>query len=459
MVQLGLYISPVGFQSGIVPARYQTLYSLNPMVGIIDGFRWSVLGTHSSTLWPALTTAIVEVILLLATGSGISEKPNEHLPTSSRPDPPHMNTAIAIENLGKRYTIGHKKANGDGIRHALERAARHPLTWMKTDLRRRQKSDDFWALRGVSLQIEPGEVVGIVGRNGAGKSTMLKLLSRITVPTEGRIRINGRVGSLLEVGTGFHQELTGRENIFLNGAILGMSRAEVRRKFDEIVAFGEVEEFLDTPVKRYSSGMYVRLAFAVAAHLEPEILIVDEVLAVGDGAFQKKCLNKMGSFANSGRTVLFVSHSMEAVRDLCQRGIWMKDGRVHQDGPAEETIAAYFDEMSGDRPFSCESGDHGLTIHSVILKDAEGQKCSEFHPGDDLIVEIEYEAQKSVDRPYLVLSVHGMSGTCFTANMLLDGNRPRELSGRGKVACRFKVIAAVTAKLFDSHVAQSEQWQ
>jgi lipopolysaccharide transport system ATP-binding protein len=351
-----------------------------------------------------------------------------------------MNTAIAIENLGKRYTIGHKKANGDGIRHALERAARHPLTWMKTDLRRKQRSEDFWALRGVSLQVEPGEVVGIVGRNGAGKSTMLKLLSRITVPTEGRIRINGRVGSLLEVGTGFHQELTGRENIFLNGAILGMSRAEVRRKFDEIVAFGEVEEFLDTPVKRYSSGMYVRLAFAVAAHLEPEILIVDEVLAVGDGAFQKKCLNKMGSFANSGRTVLFVSHSMEAVRDLCQRGIWMKNGQVHQDGPAEETIAAYFDEMSGDRPFSCESRDHDLTIRSVVLKAAEGQKCSEFHPGDDLIVEIEYEAQKCVDRPYLVLSVHGTSGTCFTANMLLDGNRPRQLFGIGKVACRFKAL-------------------
>ena len=351
-----------------------------------------------------------------------------------------MNTAIAIENLGKRYSIGHKRANGDGIRHALERAVRHPLAWMKSDVRRRQKDEDFWALRGVSLQIEPGEVVGIIGRNGAGKSTMLKLLSRITVPTEGRIRINGRVGSLLEVGTGFHQELTGRENIFLNGAILGMSRAEVRRKFDEIVAFGEVEEFLDTPVKRYSSGMYVRLAFAVAAHLEPEILIVDEVLAVGDGAFQKKCLSKMGSFANSGRTVLFVSHSMEAVRDLCQRGIWMKDGRVHQDGPVEETIAAYFDEMSGDRPFFCESRDYGLTIHGVVLKDADGRKCSEFHPGDDLVVEIDYEAQECLDRPYLILSVQGKNGTCFTANMLLDGNRPNELFGRGKVACRFKAL-------------------
>jgi lipopolysaccharide transport system ATP-binding protein len=322
----------------------------------------------------------------------------------------------------------------------MERAVRHPLTWMKTDLRRRQKDEDFWALRGVSLQIEPGEVVGIIGRNGAGKSTMLKLLSRITVPTEGRIRINGRVGSLLEVGTGFHQELTGRENIFLNGAILGMSRAEVRRKFDEIVAFGEVEEFLDTPVKRYSSGMYVRLAFAVAAHLEPEILIVDEVLAVGDGAFQKKCLNKMGSFANSGRTVLFVSHSMEAVRDLCRRGIWMKDGQVHQDGPVEATIAAYFDEMSGERPFFCESRDYGLMIHGVVLKDAAGEKCSEFHPGDDLIVEIEYEAQECLERPYLILSVQGKNGTCFTANMLLDGNRPSQLFGRGKVACRFKAL-------------------
>jgi lipopolysaccharide transport system ATP-binding protein len=351
-----------------------------------------------------------------------------------------MTTAIAIENLGKRYTIGHKRANGDGIRHALEQAVRNPLAWMKTDMRRRRKTEDFWALRGVSLQIEPGEVVGIIGRNGAGKSTMLKLLSRITVPTEGRICIDGRVGSLLEVGTGFHQELTGRENIFLNGAILGMSRTEVRRKFDEIVAFGEVEEFLDTPVKRYSSGMYVRLAFAVAAHLEPEILIVDEVLAVGDGAFQKKCLNKMGSFANSGRTVLFVSHSMEAVRTLCQRGIWMKDGRVHQDGPVEETIASYFDEMSSERPFFCESRDYGLTIHGVILKDAAGEKCNEFHPGDDLIIEIEYEAQERLAGPYLALTVQGKNGSCFTANMLLDGNRPKELFGRGKVACRFKAL-------------------
>ena len=198
-----------------------------------------------------------------------------------------------------------------------------------------------------------GEVVGIIGRNGAGKSTLLKILSRITVPTEGRVRINGRIASLLEVGTGFHQELTGRENIFLNGAILGMGRAEIIRKFDEIVEFSGVEEFLDMPVKRYSSGMYVRLAFAVAAHLEPEILIVDEVLAVGDAAFQRKCLGKMGSFAQSGRTVLFVSHNAEAIRALCQRAIWLKDGGLHRDGSADEILEDYCNTAFNELSFSC----------------------------------------------------------------------------------------------------------
>src|ERR1700723_2645665 len=219
--------------------------------------------------------------------------------------------AITIENLGKRYTIGHQRANSDGMRHAIEDVIRNPIAWLRSGRRRKLEEQDIWALRGVSLQINVGDVVGVIGNNGAGKSTLLKLLSRITVPTEGRIRIHGRIASLLEVGTGFHQELTGRENIFLNGAILGMTRAEIVRKFDEIVAFSEIEEFLDTPVKRYSSGMYVRLAFAVAAHLEPEILIVDEVLAVGDAAFQKKCLGKMRDVsASDGRTILFVSHNM-----------------------------------------------------------------------------------------------------------------------------------------------------
>ena len=349
-------------------------------------------------------------------------------------------TAVTIENLGKRYSIGHKSANGEGMRHALERAVRHPVDWMKSDLRRKRKSEDFWAVRGVSLQIESGEVVGIIGRNGAGKSTLLKLLSRITVPTEGRIRINGRVASLLEVGTGFHQELTGRENIFLNGAILGMSRAEIIRKFDEIVAFSEIEEFLDTPVKRYSSGMYVRLAFAVAAHLEPEILIVDEVLAVGDAAFQKKCLGKMGSFAQSGRTVLFVSHNMEAVRSLCQRCVWMKDGRVHEDGRSEEILESYFNEVSSDQSFFCQSAEYGLTIDKVVLKNGFGEESTQFRPGDDLVVEISYVTEKCIDKPIIAIGVLGAIGSCFTSNMLLDGHRPEYLQGSGKITCRFRSI-------------------
>ena len=213
-------------------------------------------------------------------------------------------TAIVVENLGKRYVIGKHKEGVDGMRHVLEGVIRSPSTWLKSRREEKLRQVDFWALRNVSLSINQGEVVGIIGRNGAGKSTLLKLLSRITVPTEGRFRINGRTSSLLEVGTGFHQELTGRENIFLNGAILGMAHAEIARKFDQIVDFSEIEDFLDTPVKRYSSGMYIRLAFAVAAHLEPEVLIVDEVLAVGDVAFQKKCLGKMENLAHGGRTVL-----------------------------------------------------------------------------------------------------------------------------------------------------------
>src|SRR6202041_4140759 len=226
------------------------------------------------------------------------------------------------------------------------------------------------------------EVLGIIGRNGAGKSTLLKILSRIIEPSAGRVRIHGRVASLLEVGTGFHPELTGRENIFLNGAILGMMQSEIKKKFDEIVAFAEVERFLDTPVKWYSSGMYVRLAFAVAAHLEPEILIVDEVLAVGDAAFQKKGLGRMGSFAQSGRTVLFVSHNMEAVRTLCHRCVWLRDGRLHKDGKADEIIEAYFNSISNELSFSSANPDFGLIIQKVVLKNDRGEESSQFHPGE-----------------------------------------------------------------------------
>jgi lipopolysaccharide transport system ATP-binding protein len=266
-------------------------------------------------------------------------------------------TVINVENLSKRYVLG-KKAGSEGLRHALQNVAAKPFRWLKRRsinaehglngvhtngafAKKHKSENEFWALKNVSFEIKQGEVLGVIGRNGAGKSTLLKILSRITEQTEGRVEITGRVASLLEVGTGFHPELTGRENIFLNGAILGMSRAEIRRKFDEIVQFAEVEKFLDTPVKRYSSGMYVRLAFAVAAHLEPEILIVDEVLAVGDAQFQKKCLGKMQEVSRGGRTVIFVSHNMGTVTSLCSRALWLAQGRVHRTGPVREVINDY----------------------------------------------------------------------------------------------------------------------
>lgn len=257
-----------------------------------------------------------------------------------------MTTAIKVENLSKQYEIGGRGSYGDSFREAFAELIRKPMQIARRNGQSSRKT--FWALQDVSFSVEPGEVLGIVGRNGAGKSTLLKILSRITHPTTGRVELYGRSGSLLEVGTGFHPDLTGRENIFLNGAILGMRKTEIARKFDEIVAFAEISKFIDTPVKHYSSGMYVRLAFAVAAHVDPEILIVDEVLAVGDMAFQRKCLNKMQDAGAKGRTVLFVSHNMPAVARLCDRVILIEHGRILRDGPAPEVIDAYLG--TGYRP-------------------------------------------------------------------------------------------------------------
>jgi lipopolysaccharide transport system ATP-binding protein len=244
------------------------------------------------------------------------------------------NAVIHGEGLGKLYRRG--LTADPGLRHTLERLVKSPFSVF-----RREKDETFWALKDVSLEVKEGEVLGLIGRNGAGKTTLLKILSRITKPTTGWAEIRGRVGSLLEVGTGFHPELTGRENTFLSGAILGMRKREIERKFDEIVAFAELEEFIDTPVKHYSSGMYVRLAFGVAAHLEPEILLVDEVLAVGDINFQKKCLGRMGDVARAGRTIVLVSHQLNQIRRLCHRVVWVDDGSVRQDGPAHEVVTAY----------------------------------------------------------------------------------------------------------------------
>ncbi|MEO5713805.1 MAG: ABC transporter ATP-binding protein [Luteolibacter sp.] len=272
---------------------------------------------------------------------------------------------IYVENLGKRYLLNHQAQGGryKTLRDVLSTKAGSLFGARKPEGGHRKSIEEFWALKDVGFEIKQGEAVGIIGRNGAGKSTLLKLLSRITEPTTGRIELEGRVASLLEVGTGFHPELTGRENIYLNGAILGMGRLEIRRKFDEIVEFAEVEKFLDTPVKRYSSGMYMRLAFAVAAHLEPEILVVDEVLAVGDAAFQEKCLGKMGEVSSGGRTILFVSHQMNAVQSLCDRCLLLQQGRLVASGPTAEIIHKYLNKESQELQWRASEADRFGSNH------------------------------------------------------------------------------------------------
>lgn len=309
---------------------------------------------------------------------------------------------IEVEDLGKMYTVRVKDsprylAFRDVLMHKARAPARAASKLLSKSSRatadiRADAPTDFWALRDVTFDVHHGEVIGIIGRNGAGKSTLLKLLSQITDPTAGRIRLRGRVASLLEVGTGFHPELTGRENVFLNGSILGMHRHEIERKFDEIVEFAEIERFLDTPVKRYSSGMYVRLAFAVAAHLEPDILIVDEVLAVGDAEFQKKCLGRMDSVAQSGRTVLFVSHNMATMQRLCGRGILLEQGRLAADGPIGSVIARYNASSSAGADVfdpTQRSGTGWASIGDMRLVDEGGNRVGATASDLDLRIEID----------------------------------------------------------------------
>jgi lipopolysaccharide transport system ATP-binding protein len=312
---------------------------------------------------------------------------------------------ITVENVGKKYNIRHQQRNGarynalrDVLADQTKSIARRVWSALRNpkpskSLAKSPSSEDFWALKDVSFEVKRGDVLGIIGRNGAGKSTLLKILSRITEPSEGRVTLRGRVASLLEVGTGFHPELTGRENIFLNGSILGMHRAEIKQKFDEIVAFAEVENFLDTPVKRYSSGMYVRLAFAVAAHLEPEILIVDEVLAVGDAEFQKKCLGKMQEVSRSGRTVLFVSHQMAAVQNLCQTGVVLSLGRVVQTGLVADVVKRYFVESSSVKELRLDeredrSGNGALRFKGVTLRNIQGKNSMNFACGSPAFIDL-----------------------------------------------------------------------
>jgi lipopolysaccharide transport system ATP-binding protein len=305
-------------------------------------------------------------------------------------------TVIKVENLGKKYLIRHQQrerytALRDVLTNKFKSFGKRLISLQPPSSNLQPSREDFWALKDVSFEVKQGDRIGIIGRNGAGKTTLLKLLSRITEPTTGRIAIKGRVASLLEVGTGFHPELTGRENIYLNGAILGMTKAEIKRKFDEIVDFAEIEKFLDTPIKRYSSGMYVRLAFAVAAHLEPEILLVDEVLAVGDIAFQKKCLGKMGHVAKEGRTILFVSHQMGAIAQLCSNAILLRKGGIVKEGDTQPVIDYYLSEASSESNngyTASPNSDKDMFISKAQALNSEGKPTSHFTHKEPIVLAV-----------------------------------------------------------------------
>jgi lipopolysaccharide transport system ATP-binding protein len=343
-------------------------------------------------------------------------------------------TVIKVEKLSKKYIIGHQEqeryltlrdALGQKFKEVWKRLLHPFLASSGQPLMGLSTTEDLWALKDVSFEINQGERVGIIGRNGAGKTTLLKILSRITEPTRGRMRVKGRVGSLLEVGTGFHPELTGRENIFLNGAVLGMNRAEIKKKFDEIIAFAEVEKFLDTPVKRYSSGMYVRLAFAVAAHLDPEILVIDEVLAVGDLQFQKKCLNKMEDIAAGGKTILLVSHNMPSIMSVTSKCLLLSEGRLEEDGPSEEVVrkyqASFLSESLGQTDLlNVERYGNGKARFSSIYMraiDQQGEVLPYAKTGCDIEFEVGIQARRNIKNTTVALIVYDELG-----NRLIDVN-------------------------------------
>jgi lipopolysaccharide transport system ATP-binding protein len=366
-------------------------------------------------------------------------------------------TVIKVENLGKKYVLTHQRkepyiALRDVITEKAKTAVRklgRPLFPKTSNMTSDTAHEEFWALKDISFEVKQGERIGIIGRNGAGKSTLLKIISRITEPTTGRIGINGRVASLLEVGTGFHPELTGRENIFLNGAILGMTKAEIKRKFDEIVDFAEIEKFLDTPVKRYSSGMYVRLAFAVAAHLEPEILIVDEVLAVGDLAFQKKCLGKMGEVSQGGRTVLFVSHNMQAVRNLCPRSLLLNEGEIIHDAETNAVLHNYNeilrninidDKTSLSNPLH-RRGSGSARFTAIIVQDINGEERFQFNMGDTIRFKLAYKVYKDIGELFVsVVLRSGSTSEIITSARHLISSGTIEAGTQGTILIEFPDI-------------------
>jgi len=351
--------------------------------------------------------------------------------------------AVRVENLSKQYRIGGAQARYKTMRETLMDMAAAPARRLRRLGRPAPPEETIWALEDVSFEVEQGEVVGIIGRNGAGKTTLLRILSRITEPTEGYAKIKGRVGSLLEVGTGFHPELTGRENIYLNGAILGMKRAEIERKFDEIVAFSEIEKFLDTPVKRYSSGMYVRLAFSVAAHLEPEILLVDEVLAVGDAAFQKKCLGKMGDVASEGRTVLFVSHNMAAISALCPRSVLLEEGQLACYDDTQEALEKYLNLGAVLQRIPLierkdRRGSGRITLMDVSFTDPQGTPTPTIRSGQDTRACISYVCKDGVPLRNVVVSIafdDYLGRHLFSCPSRISGEPFDEVPPSGRMIC------------------------
>jgi lipopolysaccharide transport system ATP-binding protein len=358
--------------------------------------------------------------------------------------------AVRVENLSKLYRIG-QFGGYKTIRETLMNVAYAPfrhirsITHQPSAISHELSANSIWALKDVSFEIKRGEAVGIIGKNGSGKTTILKILSRITAPTEGSVEIHGRVGSLLEVGTGFHPELTGRENIYLNGAVIGMKKAEVERKFDEIVAFSEIEKFLDTPVKRFSSGMYVRLAFAVAAHLEPEILIVDEVLAVGDAPFQKKCLGKMGDVTKEGRTVVFVSHNMASITRLCPRAILLDQGEILRDGPSYQVVSGYLDSGLGTMAarewldLSKAPGNDVVRLCAVRVRNEAGNVTDSVDIRESVKIEIEYYNFANERFPYANIQLFNEDGICLFAsgdfNNMSWRHTPRKFTGKVISTC------------------------
>jgi lipopolysaccharide transport system ATP-binding protein len=334
---------------------------------------------------------------------------------------------ISAEGIGKSYLIGHKSNDRYvALRDVIANKTKGLWSKIRNSRSHTHKDiEEFWALRDVSFEVKQGETIGIIGRNGAGKSTLLKILSRITEPTTGRVSIKGRVASLLEVGTGFHPELTGRENIYLNGAILGMTRREIKAKFDEIIDFAEVEKFLDTPVKRFSSGMYVRLAFAVAAHLEPEIFVVDEVLAVGDSEFQKKCLGKMGDVAQEGRTVLFVSHNMAAVRSLCRQAVLLDKGRITATGATSDIISQYITDKrvaTNDVVTLVPHLDANISFTKIWITDSQGNLSTDIDVLNPFMIGLEFRVLRHTTDTEITIVLSNSNGVNVLFSSLSDGN-------------------------------------